>query len=820
MSPLELLNQIEVDDEEYFDQVLRVGMQKNFDVSSRVVAVRQIRPLLVLSLSKFRQVWSLTQIRKKLVLKRFQVGSEQQKGTLTGSAGSSVNIAVDLEFPMHLLLAALVDSGYVRSSAVEEAGEFLTLGDSVILFPPENAVPIKIEYFGDVIESIYSFDTASGVKVRDYEEYSIERCGHTAAEGLDELYDWSATDFVDEQWDFQGKNAIVLILDPEMISDALNDQYLALITQLHKKDIPSVSVNGFGEYFDTVQVKSIELLLEFQKCLANSSLQGALDNFLGVNEQRKREKPKRPPLDLKTLEVGDFLVHDYHGIGKFLGTEQHENEYGDLEEYLVVEYASGLRKKDAPPDFLFVPSNSTVHLSKYIGSTTPKLSRFGGEDFAKVKALTRRHAKDIAKNLIKIYSERVSRPGIAFPRNGAELHELEKSFKYELTPDQEAAITDVTRDMESDFPMDRLVCGDVGFGKTEVAIRAAYKAVISGYQVAIVAPTTILTSQHYDTFTQRLAKLGVNVKLLNRFVSAAERKSTLVGVKNGEVDIIIGTHALFNKSIEYKNLGLLIIDEEQRFGTLHKELIKEQNSNVDVLALSATPIPRTLEMALSGVRDISTISTPPKNRRPIITNVLKMNDQLILDAIMREVLRGGQVFLLHNNTHSIRRRLLALQTALPNVRFDLAHGKMTEMKLDTIIDAFYKKHIDVLVCTTIVETGLDISNANTLIIENAQDFGLTQLHQLRGRIGRSEVQGYAYFFYGDKMLFSAQAAKRLEIVQNLNELGSGVAIAMKDLQMRGAGNFLGSEQSGHISGVGYNLYIEMINDAVERMRHA
>ena len=468
-------------------------------------------------------------------------------------------------------------------------------------------------------------------------------------------------------------------------------------------------------------------------------------------------------------------------------------------------------------DTLFVPATQLDLVSKYIGggeNAQVKLNKIGSDAWQKTKAKARKAAKDMAGELIQLYAARKRQPGYAFSADAPWQREFEENFPYPETDDQLRCIADIKRDMESPTPMDRLLCGDVGFGKTEVALRAVMKAVMDGKQVAILVPTTVLAQQHYQTAVARFRGFPVNIDVLSRFRTPKLQQQTLQKLRAGSIDLIIGTHKLLQKSVQFKDLGLLIIDEEQRFGVSHKERLKEMSKGVDVLTLSATPIPRTLNMALSGIRDMSTIEEPPADRYPVQTFVMEHNTAVLDDAIRREVERGGQVYYLHNRTETIDECASALQRRIPGLRVGVAHGQMSEEALGEVMQAMTEGEIQVLVCTTIIETGLDIPNANTLIIENADRFGLSQLHQLRGRVGRSTRHAYAYFTYRPDKNLTEIAEKRLSAIRDFAEFGSGFKIAMRDLEIRGAGNLLGSEQSGHMMSVGYDMYLKLLDEAV------
>ncbi|MFE9399469.1 transcription-repair coupling factor [Streptomyces flavidovirens] len=526
---------------------------------------------------------------------------------------------------------------------------------------------------------------------------------------------------------------------------------------------------------------------------------------------------RRKTIDPLTLQAGDFIVHEQHGVGRYIEMVQRTVQ-GATREYLLVEYAPA--KRGQPGDRLYIPTDQLEQVTKYVGGEAPTLHRLGGADWTKTKARAKKAVKEIAADLIKLYSARMAAPGHTFGPDTPWQRELEDAFPYVETPDQLSTIAEVKEDMEKSVPMDRLVCGDVGYGKTEIAVRAAFKAVQDGKQVAVLVPTTLLVQQHFGTFSERYAQFPVVVKALSRFQSDTEAKATLEGLREGSVDIVIGTHRLFSSETKFKDLGLVIVDEEQRFGVEHKEQLKKLRANVDVLTMSATPIPRTLEMAVTGIREMSTITTPPEERHPVLTFVGPYEQKQIGAAIRRELLREGQVFYIHNRVESIDRAAAKLREIVPEARIATAHGQMGESALEQVVVDFWEKKFDVLVSTTIVESGIDISNANTLIVERGDNFGLSQLHQLRGRVGRGRDRGYAYFLYPPEKPLTETAHERLATIAQHTEMGAGMYVAMKDLEIRGAGNLLGGEQSGHIAGVGFDLYIRMVGEAVADYRAA
>ncbi|MFI9627141.1 transcription-repair coupling factor [Streptomyces sp. NPDC052042] len=524
---------------------------------------------------------------------------------------------------------------------------------------------------------------------------------------------------------------------------------------------------------------------------------------------------RRKTIDPLTLEAGDYIVHEQHGVGRYIEMVQRTVQ-GATREYLLVEYAPA--KRGQPGDRLYIPTDQLEQVTKYVGGEAPTLHRLGGADWTKTKARAKKAVKEIAADLIKLYSARMAAPGHTFGSDTPWQRELEDAFPYVETPDQLSTIAEVKADMEKSVPMDRLICGDVGYGKTEIAVRAAFKAVQDGKQVAVLVPTTLLVQQHYGTFTERYSQFPVSVRALSRFQSDTESKATLEGLREGSVDLVIGTHRLFSSETRFKDLGLVIVDEEQRFGVEHKEQLKKLRANVDVLTMSATPIPRTLEMAVTGIREMSTITTPPEERHPVLTFVGPYEEKQIGAAIRRELLREGQAFYIHNRVESIDRAAARLREIVPEARIATAHGQMSEQALEQVVVDFWEKKFDVLVSTTIVESGIDISNANTLIVERGDNFGLSQLHQLRGRVGRGRERGYAYFLYPPEKPLTETAHERLATIAQHTEMGAGMYVAMKDLEIRGAGNLLGGEQSGHIAGVGFDLYVRMVGEAVADYR--
>jgi transcription-repair coupling factor (superfamily II helicase) len=534
-----------------------------------------------------------------------------------------------------------------------------------------------------------------------------------------------------------------------------------------------------------------------------------------VKDGERMPSKRKQAIDPLELKSGDYVVHEQHGIGRYIELLE-RTVAGVTREYLIIEYAPA--KRGQPGDRVFVPTDALEQVSKYVGGEAPTVHRIGSGEWQKAKGRARKAVRQIAGELIRLYAARTSSPGFAFSADTPWQRELEDSFSYIETPDQLSTINDVKEDMERPYPMDRIICGDVGYGKTEIAIRAAFKAVQDGKQVAVLVPTTLLVQQHSKTFEERYAGFPLKVAGLSRFNTAKESKEILTNLAAGAVDVVIGTHRILSNDVQFKDLGLVIVDEEQRFGVEQKEALKKLRTTVDVLAMSATPIPRTLEMAVTGIREMSTITTPPEERHPILTYVGPAEEAQIAAAIHRELLRDGQIFYLHNRVESIDRKALHLKELVPEARIRVAHGQMSEGELEDVILAFWNRDFDVLVCTTIVESGLDIQNANTLIVERADRFGLSQLHQIRGRVGRGRERAYAYFLYSADEPLSELAHERLTTIATNTDLGSGMRVALKDLEIRGAGNLLGGEQSGHIADVGFDLYMRMVGEAVQEYK--
>jgi transcription-repair coupling factor (superfamily II helicase) len=617
-----------------------------------------------------------------------------------------------------------------------------------------------------------------------------------------------------QRWVRDGWRAVVVTEGPGLarrIVDVLGEQEVAarLVTDLDAAPEAGIVHVGTGALAHGYVEEAAGVVVLTEADLTGTSGSGS------TKDMRRMPSRRRNMVDPLQLKPGDYVVHSQHGVGRFVEMMQRTLS-GATREYLVIEYASS--KRGQPADRLFVPSDSLDQVTRYVGGEAPALNKLGGSDWAKTKGRARKAVKQIAGELIRLYSARMASPGFAFSPDTPWQREMEDAFAYVETPDQVASIDEVKADMERSVPMDRLICGDVGYGKTEIAVRAAFKAVQDGKQVAVLVPTTLLVQQHLQTFSDRYANFPVTVRALSRFQSDAEATAVKEGLRDGSIDVVIGTHRLLTAEVRFKDLGLIVVDEEQRFGVEHKEQLKAMRTAVDVLAMSATPIPRTLEMAVTGIREMSTLATPPEERHPVLTFVGAYDEKQIAAAVRRELLREGQVFYVHNRVSSIERAASRLRELVPEARIATAHGQMGEGKLEQVVLDFWDKKFDVLVCTTIVETGLDISNANTLIVERAENFGLSQLHQLRGRVGRGRERAYAYFLYPPEKPLTETAHDRLATIAAHTDLGAGMAVAMKDLEIRGAGNLLGGEQSGHIAGVGFDLYVRLVGEAVAEYR--
>ncbi|MFZ3122859.1 MAG: transcription-repair coupling factor [Thermodesulfovibrionales bacterium] len=762
-----------------------------------------------------------------------------------------------LEISRDVLEQKLVYLGYKQVPIVVEHGEFSRRGWLFDIFPSTGENPLRVEFFGDVIETIKMFDVSTQKSIRKIEEFTVlpaaehSEAGNifTVFEGLNCFYSDSIHHLCDfpqgavvlSKFSFAGEGIDAGLLTiagygiyhnerksiyelPDAVKALTKDNRVVMVAaskgQAERlRDIfmnndviaPLVAKENIAEYEGNMSITVGDLSSGFFisgfLILTEKEIFGERPAFRPI----KKSKVSELLISLDDLSAGDFIVHRDHGIGKFTGLVRQtiEGYEGDL---MVLEYSGG--------DRLYLPLYGIERISKYHAEEgiVPKIDRLGGKTWQKTKEKASKRIKEMAEKLLKLYAERQVSRGFSFSAD-SELHsEFDNFFLYDETPDQITTIEEIKAAMESEEPMDRLLCGDVGYGKTEVAMRAAFKAVYDNRQVAVLVPTTLLCDQHYRTFSQRFSAFPVTVDYLSRFKSKKEQTETIRRAAKGEIDILIGTHALLRKDIGFHNLGLLIIDEEHRFGVAQKEKIKEIKKGVDVLTLSATPIPRTLNMALSGIRGMSLIETPPEERLAVKGVVSAFNDELIRNAIEREIERGGQVYFVHNRINDMEKVFSHVKQLVPDARISIAHGQMHERELERTMQRFINKEIDVLVSTTIIGSGLDIPDANTIIINRADMIGLADLYQLKGRVGRSNVRAYAYFLIPGEDILTDEAKKRLQAIQDMSYLGAGFRLAVKDLEIRGTGNLLGHEQSGHIHAVGFDMYIEMLESAVSELR--
>jgi transcription-repair coupling factor (superfamily II helicase) len=802
-------------------------------------------------------------------------------------------------------------TGYQRVNTVLEAGQFSHRGGLLDIWPPTELSPVRLDFFGDEIETIRQFDPASQRTIEKLDHILVtpareflQPAGGEFAEDLTEFHLPLLHHQPSSLLDYLPKNSLILIDDislVEIMANEVEEQAVKfrqesieegiLSPEFPVPYIPWSELNdlfhgmnclGFGHSTEVMESEEVATLAShfvhderfggrlkpFIDYLAENLKKG--DQVFIVSRQMQRlhelweehypdtqnlklefiesslsegfklQSDDQPAIHLITdsevfgwerpqprvrqkqvaetpesiyadLQAGDFVVHIDHGIGRFMGLIQRELD-GHEREYLAVEYDGG--------DSLYVPVHQADRLTRYVGAdgTSTSLDHLGGQAWGETKIRVREAVQKVAEELLDLYARRQVVKGFPFNTDTQWQKELEDSFPYVETEDQKRAIADIKRDMEHSRPMDRLLCGDVGYGKTEVALRAAFKAVMSGKQVGVLVPTTVLAQQHFETFSQRLAAYPVKVEMLSRFRTPREQTEILHKLALGSVDIVIGTHRLISSDVQFKDLGLVVIDEEQRFGVTHKEHLKKLRTEVDVLTLTATPIPRTLYMALSGVRDISNLNTPPEERLPIITHVGPYSPRLVRQAILRELERGGQIFFVHNRVNTIDAIKTHLNKLVPEARVDVGHGQMNETQLASVMHRFNMGEIDILLSTTIIESGLDIPNANTLIVDRADTFGLAQLYQLRGRVGRGAMRAYAYFFRHKKMTPTLEGQQRLEVIAENTQLGAGYSIAMRDLEIRGAGELLGTRQHGYIQSVGFHLYTRMLADSVRRLR--
>ncbi|MDF2569620.1 MAG: mfd [Sporomusa sp.] len=786
------------------------------------------------------------------------------------------------------LIGSLVEFGYERVDQVDGAGQFSVRGGIIDVFAVNRSLPLRLELFGDEIDSLREFDPASQRSVTDLTLADImpltePEQGSRPAVFVSYLPAGSCL-VLDEPARLREQMTKTIKENPDIkrrvfgwteltaACQAYNTIYLSLLLQkipnTKPTEIISITAKGIAPFHRQIdmliteiknwQDKNYNLVIfmssrdKAENIRQNLSDEGittimaqegnmplipgavivlagtlsggfelpqaklAVLTELDIFGRQKKKRRLRVGKDqqityFRDINLGDYVVHINHGIGKYVGVETLEVG-GVHKDYLHIRYAGD--------DKLYVPTDQVGLLQKYVGAEgeAPRLSKMGGSDWLKVKTKAKAAVADMAKELIELYAQRQLQVGHAFGPDTPWQREFEDAFPYEETPDQLQAITEVTRDMEQPRPMDRLLCGDVGFGKTEVAIRAAFKAVMSGKQVAVLVPTTVLAQQHFQTFSARFSGFGPVVDVVSRFRSVREQKATLQKLALGQVDVLIGTHRILQSDVVFKDLGLLIVDEEQRFGVAQKEKMKKLRANLDVLTLSATPIPRTLHMSLVGARDMSIIETPPEDRFPVQSYVVEYNEEIIREAIVRELKRGGQVYFVYNRVQTIDKVRQRLNEILPDATIKTGHGQMPEEMLEQVMLDFYENRDDVLICTSIIENGLDVPNANTIIVYDADHFGLSQLYQMRGRVGRSHRMAYAYFTYRRDKVLTEVAEKRLQAIKEFAELGSGFKIAMRDLEIRGAGNLLGREQHGHIVSVGFEMYCRMLDEAVEELK--
>ncbi len=822
-----------------------------------------------------------TALFEKVVTKK-----DLDKNTLKVSVGENLS----LDFVNEVLF----EYEFKRVDFVTEPGEFSVRGGIIDVFSFSNDEPFRIEFFGDEVDSIRTFDVETQLSIEKHKKISIIpnvenkslqenresflkyissktvvffKNKELVKQNLDKFYQKAEQEFEKLSENIKHLKPAELFCNGELVFNELQDFTTCEVTNTAKNNNsinfnikPQPSFNKqFNLLIEDLKEKHENGFTNFILCANDKQAQRFHDIFDSINQEEnlsvekgihyetlvfpmhqgfidedeklvcytdhqiferyhkfrlKNGYAKKQSITLKeltSLEVGDFVTHIDHGIGKFAGLQKIDVE-GNKQEAIKLIYGDR--------DILYVSIHSLHKISKFNGKDgkPPKIYKLGSQAWKKLKQKTKTRVKEIAFNLIQLYAKRKLQKGYAFGQDTYMQHELEASFIYEDTPDQYSATQEVKQDMEKDRPMDRLVCGDVGFGKTEVAIRAAFKAVDNGKQVAILVPTTILAFQHFKTFSERLKNFPVTIDYLNRFRTPKQRKTVLDSIADGSIDIVIGTHQLTNKNINFKDLGLLIIDEEQKFGVAVKDKLKTIKENVDTLTLTATPIPRTLQFSLMSARDLSVIKTPPPNRHPVETNVIRLSEEVMRDAISYEISRGGQVFFIHNRIENIKEVAGMLQRLVPSAKIGIGHGQMDGKKLEKLMLAFMDGEFDVLVSTTIIESGLDVPNANTIFINNANNFGLSDLHQMRGRVGRSNKKAFCYFITPPYHHMTEDARKRIQALELFSDLGSGLNIAMKDLEIRGAGDLLGGEQSGFINDIGFETYQKILQEAIVELK--
>ena len=829
-------------------------------------------------------------MRKDPVIVLAKATAAVQKGiSRQDFARLSVSISMGEEIALEKLLKRLVQLGYEHADEVERIGQFSARGGIVDVYPINGENPVRIEFFGDEVDSLREFDLNTKRSLKNINSVTIMPLAQTDSAGQAEVFlsflEGKGTVLFDEPMRLREQMRTMVRENPDIKSkvfswenlltsarenrvlytamllqqvhgadaaqtisftapnvasfqrqmDLLMDEVsrwlaqkqhiLILLSEKSKADslrellarhrYPSLVIEAGAELRDDcVNIQVGRLINGFEMAAASLVVVTEKDIFGHAKRRAIRKDSKGEKLaHFRDIKPGDYVVHAGHGIGKYIGVETLEVG-GIHKDYLHIKYGGD--------DKLYVPTEQVNLLQKYIGAEgeVPRLHRMGGTEWVKAKARAKKSVEDIAKQLIEIYAKRRQAKGFAFAPDDSSQHDFEDAFPYQETDDQLKAIAEIKADMEKEKPMDRLLCGDVGFGKTEVAIRAAYKAAMDGKQVAVLVPTTVLAQQHFQTFNARFMEFAPKVDVICRFRTLKEQRQTIEKVKMGQVDILIGTHAILNQNkVQFKNLGLLIVDEEQRFGVKQKDKIRKLSAGIDVLTLSATPIPRTLHMSLVGARDMSIIETPPADRFPVQTYVVEDNDAIIAGAIKREMKRGGQVYFVYNRVDTIDRMREKLEALVPDARIQTAHGQMPESLLERVMMDFYEGEYDILLATSIVENGLDVSNANTIIVYNADHFGLSQLYQMRGRVGRSHHMAFAYFVYQADKILTETAEKRLQAMKEFAELGAGFKIAMRDLEIRGAGNLLGSQQHGHIASVGFEMYCKLLEEAVDKLQH-
>lgn len=736
------------------------------------------------------------------------------------------------------LLKNLYDFDYQIADSASLPGYFAKKGGVVEIFPLTYKDPARIEFEGDKIVQISSFDASSKRKIKNLNNIfvpTLKELSSTSSNVRGFLAGIANnTLFITPEVDFFKKNKNikkVIISDftkGDVTLDTADAKDFAGNFETFKKEFDGFKkrkfdITIFSDKTDLFEKLSIGI--KVKKPLTQLASNLGFYNYASKQafffnpgifkpQKQKLEKRKVDKAFISALKKGDYAVHIDHGIGRFIGMDKINVDKG-IREYFILEYA-GPTGKHSKTDKLFVPVDCADKLNRYIGRANPMLHRLHGALWHQTKLAIKEKTREIAHELLKLYATRAVQKRKAYSKDSIEQIELEHSFKYEDTPDQSKVTEEIKQDLEKEEPMDRLLVGDVGFGKTEISVRIAFKAASEGKQVALLCPTTILAEQHYKTYKKRLKNFKVSVDRLSRFKNLSEQKETVNNIQQGKIDIIIGTHRLLSKDIKFKNLGLIIVDEEQRFGVEHKERLKKMRKNVDVLSMSATPIPRTLNFALCGLRKLSTIHTPPPSRKPIKTKIVPYDEKTIKETIYREFNRNGQVYLLHNRVETIDAFKNKMEKIMPDVKFAVAHGQLEESKLAEIMQDFYNKKFDVLVCSTIIESGLDIENVNTILVDDATRFGLSDLYQLRGRIGRGKVKGYAYFFYKSANLHG-KAKERLKALLEARELGAGFEIANRDLQIRGAGSILGREQSGNIKAIGLSLYSRLLFQSIREL---